>query len=42
MLPVPRSIPQKAREMTAAAGFGRFTSIDYEGDIFNAFYEIRP
>ena len=33
---------QKAREMTAAAGFSRFTSIDYEGDIFNAFYEIRP
>ena len=33
---------QKAREMTASAGFSRFTSIDYEGDIFNAFYEIRP
>jgi len=32
---------QKAREMTAAAGFGRFRRIDYEGDIFNAFYEIR-
>jgi len=33
---------QKAREMTAAAGFGRFRSIDYQGDIFNAYYEIRP
>lgn len=33
---------QKAREMTAAAGFRRFRPIDYEGDIFNAFYEIRP
>ncbi len=33
---------QKAREMTGAAGFSRFRTIDYEGDIFNAFYEIRP
>ncbi|MDX1382057.1 MAG: class I SAM-dependent methyltransferase [Thermoanaerobaculia bacterium] len=33
---------QKAREMTAEQGFGRFRRIDYEGDIFNAYYEIRP
>lgn len=33
---------QKAREMSAAAGFRRFRPIDYEGDIFNAYYEIRP
>jgi 2-polyprenyl-3-methyl-5-hydroxy-6-metoxy-1,4-benzoquinol methylase len=33
---------QKAREMTADAGFARFRQIDYEGDIFNAYYEIRP
>ena len=32
----------KAREMTAAAGFSRFRRIPFEGDIFNAFYEIRP
>ena len=33
---------QKAREMTGAAGFSRFKLIPFEGDIFNAFYEIRP
>lgn len=33
---------EKAREMTRAAGFGRFRQIDYQGDIFNAYYEIRP
>ncbi|MEN8159332.1 MAG: class I SAM-dependent methyltransferase [Myxococcota bacterium] len=33
---------QKAREMTGAGGFSRFRQIDYEGDIFNAYYEIRP
>jgi 2-polyprenyl-3-methyl-5-hydroxy-6-metoxy-1,4-benzoquinol methylase len=33
---------QKAREMTSAAGFSRFRQLDYEGDIFNAYYEIRP
>ena len=33
---------QKAREMSAAAGFTRFTTIPFEGDVFNAFYEIRP
>jgi hypothetical protein len=33
---------QKARKMSAAAGFSHFRRIDYEGDIFNAYYEIRP
>lgn len=33
---------QKAREMTAAAGFSRFRTVPFEGDVFNAFYEIRP
>ena len=33
---------QKAREMSAAAGFSRFRTVDLEGDVFNAFYEIRP
>ena len=33
---------EKAREMTAERGFSRFRQIDYEGDIFNAYYEIRP
>lgn len=33
---------QKARDMTAAGGFSRFRPIEYEGDIFNAYYEIRP
>ncbi len=33
---------QKAREMTSTAGFTRFRTIEYEGDQFNAFYEIRP
>jgi 2-polyprenyl-3-methyl-5-hydroxy-6-metoxy-1,4-benzoquinol methylase len=33
---------QKARELTAAADFSRFRRIDYEGDIFNAYYEIQP
>jgi ubiquinone/menaquinone biosynthesis C-methylase UbiE len=32
----------KAKEMSSAAGFTRFRTIDYEGDQFNAFYEIRP
>ncbi len=33
---------EKAREMSTAAGFSRFSAIDYGGDEFNAFYEIRP
>jgi ubiquinone/menaquinone biosynthesis C-methylase UbiE len=33
---------QKAREMTAAAGFSRFRVVPFAGDVFNAFYEIRP
>lgn len=33
---------QKAREMTAAAGFSRFDTLAFEGDVFNAFYQIRP
>ncbi len=33
---------QKARAMTSEAGFTRFRTIEYEGDVFNAFYEIRP
>lgn len=33
---------EKARQMTAAAGFTRFRRIPFEGDVFNAFYEIRP
>jgi len=33
---------QKAREMTAEAGFSRFSVIPFEGDMLNAFYEIRP
>ncbi len=33
---------QKAREMSREAGFTRFRTLDYEGDIFNSFYEIRP
>lgn len=33
---------QKARTMTAELGFKRFRHIPFEGDVFNAFYEIRP
>ncbi len=33
---------QRAREMSTAAGFSRFRRIPFEGDVFNAFYEIRP
>lgn len=33
---------QKARQMTTDAGLTRFKVIPFEGDIFNAFYEIRP
>lgn len=33
---------QKAREMTTELGFTRFREIPFEGDVFNAFYEIRP
>lgn len=33
---------EKAREMTRAAGFTRFRTVPFEGDVFNAFYEIRP
>ena len=33
---------QKAREMSEAEGFSRFRLVEYEGDQFNAFYEIRP
>jgi 2-polyprenyl-3-methyl-5-hydroxy-6-metoxy-1,4-benzoquinol methylase len=32
----------KARQMSGEAGFTRFNTIPFEGDIFNAFYEIRP
>jgi ubiquinone/menaquinone biosynthesis C-methylase UbiE len=32
---------QKAKEMSASAGFTRFRTIPFEGDVFNAFYEIR-
>ncbi len=31
-----------ARELSEAAGFSRFRQLDYEGDLLNAFYEIRP
>lgn len=33
---------QKAKEMSAEAGFTRFRTVPFEGDVFNAFYEIRP
>ena len=33
---------QKAREMTADAGFTRFRTVPFDEDMFNAFYEIRP
>ena len=33
---------QKAREMSLQAGFTRFRTVPFEGDVFNAFYEIRP
>jgi 2-polyprenyl-3-methyl-5-hydroxy-6-metoxy-1,4-benzoquinol methylase len=33
---------QKAREMTTEADFTRFTTIPFEGDMLNSFYEIRP
>ncbi len=33
---------QKARQMTAAGGFTRFRKVEYEGDEFNSYYEIRP
>jgi ubiquinone/menaquinone biosynthesis C-methylase UbiE len=33
---------QKAREMSTTAGFSRFDVAEYDGDAFNAFYEIRP
>lgn len=33
---------QKARQMTADAGFTRFRRVPFDGDVFNAFYEIRP
>ncbi|MBT3428676.1 MAG: class I SAM-dependent methyltransferase [Gammaproteobacteria bacterium] len=32
----------KAREMTKANGFSRFREVPFEGDAFNAFYDIRP
>ncbi len=32
----------KAREMTAALGFTQFKTVPFDGDVFNAFYEIRP
>lgn len=32
----------KAREMTTAAGFSQFETVPFEGDVFNAFYDIRP
>ena len=32
----------KAREMTRANGFSRFREVPFEGDAFNAFYDIRP
>ena len=33
---------QKAREMTQELGFSNFRTIEYAGDVFNSFYEIRP
>ena len=33
---------QKAREMTSHLGFTRFEVLPFEGDVFNAFYDIRP
>jgi 2-polyprenyl-3-methyl-5-hydroxy-6-metoxy-1,4-benzoquinol methylase len=33
---------EKAREMTRANGFTRFTEVPFDGDAFNAFYDIRP
>jgi 2-polyprenyl-3-methyl-5-hydroxy-6-metoxy-1,4-benzoquinol methylase len=32
---------QKAREMTSEAGFSSFDVIPFDGDVFNAFYDIR-
>lgn len=32
---------QKAREMTTEAGFASFEVIPFDGDVFNAFYDIR-
>lgn len=32
----------KAREMSRANGFTRFAEVPFEGDAFNAFYDIRP
>ncbi len=32
---------QKAREMTATAGFSKFDVVPFDGDAFNAFYDIR-
>jgi 2-polyprenyl-3-methyl-5-hydroxy-6-metoxy-1,4-benzoquinol methylase len=32
---------QKAREMSHSAGFSRFDVIPFDGDVFNAFYNIR-
>jgi len=28
--------------MVGAADFNRFRHLDYEGDIFNTYYEVRP
>ena len=33
---------QKAREMSGDLGFTRFDVLPFEGDVFNAFYDIRP
>ena len=32
----------KAREMTRDAGFSQFTTLPFDNDVFNAFYDIRP
>lgn len=31
-----------ARQMTQAAGFRRFRKLDFDDDIFNNHYEVRP
>lgn len=34
--------PEVAQQMTSAGGFSRFRMLDYEGDPFNFYYEVRP
>jgi hypothetical protein len=33
---------ETAEEMTRQPGFTRFRMLDYEDDLMNAFYEVRP